>query len=35
MKFDHTPAASLADCTPHAIVTRLDEIQATVDWLLS
>lgn len=34
MKHDHTPAASLADCTPHAIVARLDEVQATVDWLL-
>lgn len=35
MKHDHTPPASLADCTPHAIVARLDEVQATVDWLLS
>lgn len=34
MRFDRTPAASLADCTPHAIVARLDEVQATVDWLV-
>ncbi|HLO03246.1 MAG TPA: HAD family hydrolase [Symbiobacteriaceae bacterium] len=34
MKFDHTPAAALKDCTPDAIVARLDEVQATVDWLL-
>lgn len=34
MKFDHTPAAALADCTPDAIVARLDEVQATVVWLL-
>jgi putative hydrolase of the HAD superfamily len=34
MRFDHTPAAALADCLPHAIVARLDEVPATVDRLL-